>query len=261
MTRLAAIKIPLVDGVRLLLAPTDETTPESGLGPQNFLPVGWDGKLGNETSPILYDSTASANGMHSLAVVEIAAFHWELQVDPAQSCNELDLRSSLSGSLAHKQWHARRTSGRLHGDFRFTIYLGAAWFQLFRQGEPVGRRVHFEVITEKIAYAQEYRAMVEAIGNRCSQLLLDWGACPLLSTSPPIRKSRGRLSLRNSFFFGTSWGQTVWTSTLKRWRAGLIPRCIANVFGSPLPSLLLLLSPATRSALAGTGRMPTPGMA
>src|ERR1700722_284786 len=146
MTRLAAIRIRLVDGVRLLIAPADETTPESELGPQSFLPVGWDGKLGNGTSPIIYDSTASANGMHPLALVEIAAFHWELQVDTAQSCDELDLCSSLSGSLARKQWHTRRTFRRLHGDFRFTIYLGAAWFQLFRQGEPVGRRVHFEVI-------------------------------------------------------------------------------------------------------------------
>ena len=134
MSRLAAIKIPLADGVRLLLAQAGEPTPESGLGPQNFLPVGWEGKLGNETSPMLYDSTASANGMHPLAMVEVAAFHWELQADHAQSCNELDLRSSLSGSIASNQWHARRTSGRLHGDFRFTIYLGAAWFESVSSG-------------------------------------------------------------------------------------------------------------------------------
>ena len=143
-------------------------------------------------------------------------------------------------------------------DSQFTS--GAAWFQLFRQGEPVGRRVHFEVITEKIAYAQEYRAMVEAIGNRCSQLLLDWGAPTTLNIAADPEK-QGQTPLRNSFFFGTSWGLTVWIYISKHSRAGLIPRCSANVFGSPLPSLLLLLSPATRSALAGTGRMPTPAMA
>src|SRR5689334_9828606 len=112
MTRLAAIKIPLAEGVRLLLAPADETAPESGLGAQNFLPAGWEGKLGTEASPILYDSTASANGMHPLALVEVARFHWELQVDDPLSCDELDLRSSLSGSVARNQWHTRRTSGR-----------------------------------------------------------------------------------------------------------------------------------------------------
>jgi predicted component of viral defense system (DUF524 family) len=199
MTRLAAIKIPLADGVRFLLAPADDPTPESGLGPQSFLPIGWEGKLGNETSPIVYDSTASANGMHPLAVVEVAAFHWELQVDPAQSCSELDLRSSLSGSLARKQWHARRTFGRSHGDFRFTVYLGAAWFQLFRHGEPVGRRVHFEVITEKISFAQEYRAMVETIGNRCSQLLLDWGAPTTLNIAADPEK-QGQTLLEKFLF-------------------------------------------------------------
>ena len=176
MTRLAAIKIPLVEGVHLLFAPAGEPAPESGMGPFPFLPTGWEAKLGSETAPILYDPSASASGMHPLAIVEVAAFHWELLVDLPQPIAQLALRSSLSGSTARHQWHERRTSGRLHGDFRFTIYLGAAWFQLFHNDQSVGRRIHFEVITEKIDYAQEYRAMVEAIGSRCSQLLLDWGA-------------------------------------------------------------------------------------
>ena len=200
MTRLAAIKIPLADGVRLLLAPVDETTPELGLGPQNFLPIGWEGKFGNETSPILYDSTASASGMHPLAVVEVAAFHWELQVDVPQSCDELDLLSSISGSIARNQWHARRTSGWLHGDFRFTIYLGAAWFELQnRLGQPIARRVHFEVITEKMGYAQEYRAMVEAIVSRCSQLLLDWGTPTALNIAVDPEKQAQTLLERFLF--------------------------------------------------------------
>jgi|GEM_PF-295068 len=199
MRRLAAIKIPLADGVCLLLAPAGEAAPELGLGPQPFLPAGWDGKVGSDSSPILYDTAAATNGMHPLAVVEVAAFHWELQVDPSLSSSELDLRSSLSGSIARNQWHARRTSARLHGDFRFTIYLGAAWFQLFRQGQPVGRRIHFEVITEKIGYAQEYRAMVEAIGSRCSQLLLDWGAPTALNiTADPEKQSQ---TLLEKFLF------------------------------------------------------------
>ena len=199
MNRLAAIKIPLTDGVRLLLAPAGESAPESGLEPQPFLPAGWEGKVGSETSPIFYDATAPTNGMHPLAVVEVAAFHWELQSDPPALCNDLDLCSSLSGSVARNQWHARRTSGRLHGDFRFTIYLGAAWFQLFRQGQPLGRRVYFEVLTEKMGYAQEYRAMVEAIGSRCSQLLLDWGSPTALNISPDPEK-QGQTLLEKFLF-------------------------------------------------------------
>jgi predicted component of viral defense system (DUF524 family) len=175
MIRLAAIRIPLADGVRLLLAPASEATPELDLEPQPFLPAGWEAKIGSDTSPILYDSAASATGMHALALVEVAAFHWELQVNPSQPCEQLELLCSLSGSVARNQFHVRRTSSRLHGDFRFTIYLGTAWFELLRNGRQFGRRLHFEVITEKIDYAEEYRAMVETIGSRCSQLLLDWG--------------------------------------------------------------------------------------
>lgn len=199
MIRLAAIKIPLAEGVRLLLAPAGEAAPESGLEPQPFLPAGWEGKIGSETSPIFYDATAPTNGMHPLAVVEVAAFHWELQVDSPHSYDGLDLRSSLSGSVARNQWHTRRTSGRVHGDFRFTIYLGAAWFQLFRQGQPVGHRVFFEVITEKMDYAQEYRAMVEAIGSRCSQLILDWGAPTALSLAADPEK-QGQTLLEKFLF-------------------------------------------------------------
>ena len=132
-------------------------------------------------------------------MVEVAAFHWELQVHPSHSYDGLDLHSSLSGSVARSQWHTRRTSGRVHGDFRFTIYLGAAWLQLFRQGQPVGRRVFFEVITEKIGYAQEYRTMVEAIGSRCSQLLLDWGAPTALNLAADPEK-QGQTLLEKFLF-------------------------------------------------------------
>ena len=188
MRRLAAIKLPLVGGVRLLVAPSNESAPEVGMGPLPFLPVGWEGKLGKEDSAILYDPSASANGMHALAIVEVVSFHWKLLVESPEQAGELAVRSSLSGSVARNQWHERRTSGGLDGDFRFTIYLGTAWFELLRRGQPFGHRLYFEVITEKIGYAQEYRAMVEAIGNRCSQLLLDWGAPTALNIASDPEK-------------------------------------------------------------------------
>src|SRR4051812_30003103 len=119
MTRLADIKIPLTEGVWLLLAPASEAEPELGMLPLPFLPAGWQGKVGTAASPIVYDPSATANGMHPLAVVEVAAFHWELLVDAAHPVEQIALRSSLSGSVAQNQWHERRTSGRIHGDFRF----------------------------------------------------------------------------------------------------------------------------------------------
>ena len=201
MNRLAAIKIPLAEGVHLLLAPASEPAPDSGLQRLDFLPDGWEGKRGSAASPLGYAPSAATNGMHPLAVVEVAAFHWELLIDSSQKiqCNELTFCSSLSSSLARNQWNERRTSGRIHGDFRFTIYLGAAWFELLHQGQPLGRRLFFEVITEKIDYAQEYRAMVESIGNRCSQLLLDWGAPTALNISAnPEKRSQ---TLLEQFLF------------------------------------------------------------
>ena len=199
MNRLASIKIPLTDGVQLLLAPADEKAPESGMQPLPFLPAGWEGKLGSADSPLGYDPGAAINGMHPLAVIEVAAFHWELLIGAPLAINDLAFRSSLSGSLARNQWNERRTSGRIHGDFRFTIYLGAAWFDLLHRDQPLGRRLYFEVITEKIDYAQEYRAMVESIGNRCSQLLLDWGAPTALNISAnPEKRSQ---TLLEQFLF------------------------------------------------------------
>jgi predicted component of viral defense system (DUF524 family) len=199
MTRFDAIKIPLGEGVRLLLTPANEPAPESGMSSFPFLPAGWEGKLGSANSPILYDPGAAANGMHPLAIIEVAAFHWELQVVPTRHSSGLDLHSSLSDSTARNQWHKRTTSGRIHGDFRFTIYLGSAWFELLDKGQPCGHRLHFEVITEKIGYSQEYRAMVEAIGSRCSQLLLDWGAPTAINiASDPEKRSQ---TLLEQFLF------------------------------------------------------------
>jgi predicted component of viral defense system (DUF524 family) len=191
MHRLGAIKVPLADGVYLLVAPSSDSEPEHDMQSYSFLPQGWEGKLGTGDSPIIYDPTAKKNGIHPLALVEIASFHWELITDPANQLHDISLRSSLSGSFARKQWRQRRTSGRLHGDFRFTVYLGAAWCELERQGQRHGRRLHFEVITEKIDYLAEYRAMVETIGHRCSQLLLDWGTPTTVHvSSDPERRAQ-----------------------------------------------------------------------
>jgi predicted component of viral defense system (DUF524 family) len=176
MIRLAAIRVSLADGIRLLLAPDSEDAPEENMTSLPFLPAGWEGKVGDDSSAILYDPSASRNGMHPLGLVEVVSFHWELQKDSNISADHFSLRSSLSGSSVRNRWHARRTSGRLCGDFSFTVYLGSAWIELLHQGRPLGQRLRFEVITKKMDYAREYRAMVETIGSRCSQLLLDWGA-------------------------------------------------------------------------------------
>ena len=145
------------------------------MNPLPFLPAGWKGKLGHDASPILYDPSAFQNGMHPLGLVEVVSFHWELENETSLSADDLSLHSSLSGSIARSQWHARKSGGRHSGDFRFTIYLGAAWIELLNRNQPFGHRLRFEVITEKIDYAHEYRAMVESIGKHCSQLILDWG--------------------------------------------------------------------------------------
>jgi hypothetical protein len=53
-------------------------------------------------------------------------------------------------------------------------YLGSAWIEAIVEGQP--RRIPFEVASPKLDYEQEYRSLVEAIGEECQQLLLEWGS-------------------------------------------------------------------------------------
>ena len=116
-------------GIRYWWRPS-EYEPDTDMNTLPFLPAGWKGKLGHQASPILYDPSAFQNGMHPLELVEVVSFHWELQNETNLSADDLSLHSSLSGSIARSQWHARRSGDRHSGDFRFTIYLGAAWIEL-----------------------------------------------------------------------------------------------------------------------------------
>jgi nucleotide-binding universal stress UspA family protein len=52
--------------------------------------------------------------------------------------------------------------------------LLVTWIEAAVGGESP-RRIPFEVASPKLDYEQEYRSMVEAIGEECQQLLLEWG--------------------------------------------------------------------------------------
>ena len=50
MFRLAAIKVPLADGIRLPVAPESENEPDQDMDTLPFLPAGWKGMSGGEAA-------------------------------------------------------------------------------------------------------------------------------------------------------------------------------------------------------------------
>lgn len=94
------------------------------------------------------------------------------------------------GGLARRH---RTGGGEWHGTLKFVNYLGTAW--LGHRQNPL----RFEVVTRKLDYEAEYRAMVEAIAAECQQLLLTWDAPTSLSiTADPARQAR---TLLEQFLF------------------------------------------------------------
>jgi hypothetical protein len=95
---------------------------------------------------------------------ELKAYEWEI----IGSVTEPEC--SLRDSLRKADWRVikGRGEGEWRGTIKFVNYLGTAWLGC---GDS---KVRFEVVTRKLSYEAEYRAMVEAIAAECQQLLLAW---------------------------------------------------------------------------------------
>lgn len=173
--------IPLGGGVFLRL---EEDSASSASNSDPFQPVEgllpgsqaiaskrrFDAAAPGDRPPFLIYPSAPDRGLNALRLFELRDYYWELQFGSSHSRPSVALTSNLAHSTDRDLWKARDT----HGRFRFVNYLGSAWIQAQVTGSPPVR-IPFEVTSPKLDYEQEYRAMIEAIGEECQQLLLEWG--------------------------------------------------------------------------------------
>lgn len=186
---LEALLIPIADGVSLRL--TDEAWPSSGQFsvtlPQGYRAVPSDRTMEAaqpaDRPPFYNDATAPERGLNALRIFELRDYAWELDIEDAKKVSKIEITSSLIKSQDRDLW---RGTGR-HGRFQFVNFLGAAWIEV-KVDNLQTVRIPFEVTSPKLDYEQEYRSMVEAIGNECQQLLLEWGTPTTLNISSDPEK-------------------------------------------------------------------------
>ena len=176
-----SLLIPLGGGLSLLLK--EEAAPQSARNGAfqaiPGLPEGWqaiassrrlDAAAPAVRPPLLFDPVATERGLHNLRIFELRDYYWELRGGQNGSQPAAAVTSSLERSVDRALWLPQVN----HGRFRFVNYLGSAWIEATVAGQPPVR-ISFEVASPKLDYEQEYRSMVETIGDECQQLLLEWG--------------------------------------------------------------------------------------
>ena len=187
------LEIPLdppSSGVFTVRAP-GETRSAAGLAVCADLPAGWRG-LATDTytqGAMFYDVDGPLRGVQSLWLDELKSYEWDFTGGTGEpSC-------SLKDSVRSTDWRAiaGRENGEWRGTFKFVNYLGTAWLGC------ADAKIRFEVVTRKLSYEAEYRAMVEAIAAECQQLLLAWDAPTSISiATDPDRSAR---TLLEQFLF------------------------------------------------------------
>jgi predicted component of viral defense system (DUF524 family) len=197
--------IPLGEKISLRL---DEDSPPQAVGaghPEVLpgLPDGWKGILSSRRldssapaarPPFLYDPAAADRGLLNLRIFELRDYVWEILTSEHGSLPPVTVTSSLEHSVDRQLWRPRGVYGR----FRFVNYLGSAWMEAAVAGRPPVR-IPFEVASPKLDYEHEYRSMIEAIGEECQQLLLEWGTPASLNLAvDPDKKTQ---TLLEQFLF------------------------------------------------------------
>jgi predicted component of viral defense system (DUF524 family) len=189
--RFDSLFIPL-DGertVHLLLADHEIKKPSKG-NPESVLPDGWSGVIGDQKSIIGFDPDAERRGANQLQINELYDYYWEIFPDGTNiKIDDLVIGSSLVGSSRERDWHPKVQEKSLHGTFKYVNYLGSAWIEVSNKAlQYVYPKIYFDVVTEKIDYEIEYRAMVESIASECQQLLLEWGSPTVVHISSDPEK-------------------------------------------------------------------------
>ncbi len=144
---------------------------------QAQLPRGWLGKK-SSGKPVMFSVKGGQSSIR-VRLMENVRYHWELQ-DTEQD-NSLQLKSRLQDS-SRNRWTVTKRNGALNrGSFFPVNYLGTAALQFYDgTGAPV-LEFSFEVISRKLDFDSEFRAMTGDIANFCQQLLLEWDGATGLS--------------------------------------------------------------------------------
>lgn len=144
--------------------------------------------------PFIYDATAPERGLNALRIFELRDYGWQLEFGNAANPPQVKITSSLTQSDAGGRWRAFERYGR----FCFESYLGAAWIDI-KVGDLPPVKISFEVTSPKLDYERDYRSMVEAIGEQCQQLLLEWSTPTTLNlSSDPAKRAQ---TLLEQFMF------------------------------------------------------------
>ena len=150
-------------GVFVLRAPGERRSPRN-LAADPDLPAGWRGLAAEPgaPAPMVYEAGGPERGVQALWLEELKSYGWDFTGDGPPAC-------SLENSSRRADWQpVEDGDGEWRGTLKFVNYLGTAWLG---SGDS---KIRFEVVTRKLSYEAEYRAMVEAIAAECQQLLLAW---------------------------------------------------------------------------------------
>lgn len=198
------LQIPLGNGFTLRLEDYAPAPRVEQPGLSAALPAGWTAATGSRTMdapvpagrpPFYYDASAPERGLSALRLFELREYLWEVVTPHGAAASQVSLTSSLEKSNENNDlWRPRKGQG----SFSFVNYLGSAWIEAAVQGLPPVR-ISFDVASPKLDYEQEYRSMVESIGEECQQLLLEWGTPTTLNLiADPDRQAQ---TLLEQFLF------------------------------------------------------------
>lgn len=125
-----------------------------------------------------------------IRLLETRQYEWEVI-----GCGDAEVFSSLE-SLPRRQWRMRRVKN-VAGSFAVINHLGMADFRVVAGGDEW--RFGLEIVSGKLDYHTEFRAITEDIGEFCQQLLLEWeGPTSLLFGGN--MEEQGRLVLEKFLF-------------------------------------------------------------
>lgn len=149
--------------------------------------------LPHDEGVIIYNPESDTEGVSPFALFENITYRWDLSGD--KSGGVIKLKSPLAETGGAKSGWNISLDG-IHGDFTVRNYLGSSYISIEKEESPF---FQFDVISRKLDYYTEYRNLVEAVAEQCSQLLLEWDSPVHFSFTPDPEKEK-RIILEQFLF-------------------------------------------------------------